>query len=387
MIKLVVFDFNGVLIADTQACMETDNHVLKTFGGKPVGLKVYRDTIIIPAVNFYSMHGCNKKELLKNSKKLGNVFHTFYEKRASKIRGRKYAKKVLKWLYRSDIDSVILSNHTVVGIEYQLKRLGIKEYIKKLLANTALDSTLKARNKQEKLIDYIKSNKFKKSEVAIIGDSPEEIEMGKSAGIKTIAITGGYYSASRLRKSNPDFLINNLNELIGVVKKINKLYKLLLDDMNSITIILGSASDKPIFDKCKTVLDEFGVKYNVHVASAHRTPEKIDEIVKNSESDVFIAIAGLSAALPGVIASKTTKPVIGVPVESKLDGLDALLSIVQMPPGVPVGAVGLDRGENAAILAIEILALNDDDLKLKLRVHRDKMREGVEKSNLEAKNW
>ena len=157
--------------------------------------------------------------------------------------------------------------------------------------------------------------------------------------------------------------------------------------MNSITIVLGSASDKPIFDKCKAVFSEFGVKYDVHIASAHRTPEKIDEIVKNSDSDVFIAIAGLSAALPGAIASKTTKPVIGVPVESKLDGLDALLSIVQMPPGVPVGAVGLDRGENAALLAVEILALNDDDLKLKLRVHRDKMRESVEKSNSEAKNW
>jgi 5-(carboxyamino)imidazole ribonucleotide mutase len=157
--------------------------------------------------------------------------------------------------------------------------------------------------------------------------------------------------------------------------------------MKSITVILGSASDKPIFDKCKSVLDEFGVKYHAFVASAHRTPEKIDEIVKNSDSDVFIAIAGMSAALPGAIASKTTKPVIGVPVESKLDGLDALLSIVQMPPGIPVGAVGLDRGENAALLAIEILSLYDDDLKLKLRVHRDKMREGVEKSNAEAKSW
>ena len=157
--------------------------------------------------------------------------------------------------------------------------------------------------------------------------------------------------------------------------------------MKTITVILGSASDKPIFDKCKSVFDEFGVKYHVFVASAHRTPEKIDEIVKTSESDVFIAIAGLSAALPGAIAAKTTKPVIGIPVESKLDGLDALLSIAQMPPGIPVGCVGIDRGENAALLAIEILALNDDNLKLKLRVHRDKMREGVEKSNLEAKNW
>ena len=157
--------------------------------------------------------------------------------------------------------------------------------------------------------------------------------------------------------------------------------------MSSVTIILGSASDKPIFDKCKTVFDEFGVSYDVHVASAHRTPEKVDEIVKNSESDVFIAIAGLSAALPGAIASKTTKPVLGVPVESKLDGLDALLSIVQMPPGIPVGCVGIDRGENAALLAIQILALQDEGLKSKLRNYREKMKESVRKADLEAKNW
>ena len=157
--------------------------------------------------------------------------------------------------------------------------------------------------------------------------------------------------------------------------------------MKSITVILGSGSDKPVFDKCKKIHDELGVEYDVHIASAHRTPEKIDKIVENSDSDVFIAIAGLSAALPGVIASKTTKPVIGVPVESKLNGLDALLSIVQMPPGIPVGCVGIDRGDNAAILAIEILSLGDNGLKSKLNKYREKMKEKVEKSDLEAKNW
>jgi len=157
--------------------------------------------------------------------------------------------------------------------------------------------------------------------------------------------------------------------------------------MKSVTVILGSASDKPIFDKCKAIFDEFEVKYNTHVASAHRTPERIDEIVKNSDSDVFIAIAGLSAALPGMIASKTTKPVIGIPVESKLDGLDALLSMVQMPPGIPVGVVGIDRGENAALLAIQILSLQDEELKAKLKNYREKMKESVRKADLEAKNW
>lgn len=157
--------------------------------------------------------------------------------------------------------------------------------------------------------------------------------------------------------------------------------------MSSITIILGSISDKAIFDTCKAVLDEFWMRYELKIASAHRTPEKVREIVKNSETDVFIAIAGLSAALPGLIAAETTKPVIGVPVESKLGGLDALLSIVQMPPGIPVASVGIDRGENAALLAIEILALKDEDLKIKLENYRKKMREKIEKDNEKAKNW
>lgn len=157
--------------------------------------------------------------------------------------------------------------------------------------------------------------------------------------------------------------------------------------MNSVTIILGSISDKLIFDKCRAVLDEFGVKYEVKIASAHRTPEKVREIVKNSNADVFVAIAGLSAALPGLIAAETTKPVIGVPVESKLGGLDALLSIVQMPPGIPVASVGIDRGENAALLAIEILALKDEDLKIKLENYRKKLKEKIEENNKEAQNW
>ncbi len=157
--------------------------------------------------------------------------------------------------------------------------------------------------------------------------------------------------------------------------------------MNSVTIILGSISDKAIFEKCKAIFDEFGVRYDVRIASAHRTPERVKEIVKNSDSDVFIAIAGLSAALPGAIAAETTKPVIGVPVEAKLDGLDALLSIVQMPPGIPVACVGIDRGKNAALLATEILALKDNDLRNKLGDYRRKMKEKIEKDNKEAELW
>ncbi|MHA1273231.1 MAG: 5-(carboxyamino)imidazole ribonucleotide mutase [Promethearchaeota archaeon] len=124
-----------------------------------------------------------------------------------------------------------------------------------------------------------------------------------------------------------------------------------------VSIIAGSLSDKDVYEKAEKVLKENNISYELKILSAHRDPKKLDEYIKSCKSLIFIAVAGLSAALPGVIASKTDKPVIGVPVSVKLGGLDALLSIVQMPPKVPVGCVGIDRGDNAAYLAIRILKL------------------------------
>ncbi|WP_297494411.1 5-(carboxyamino)imidazole ribonucleotide mutase [Thermococcus sp.] len=140
-----------------------------------------------------------------------------------------------------------------------------------------------------------------------------------------------------------------------------------------VLVVMGSKSDSHIAEKVTAVLDEFGVEYDVEVASAHRNPKKVEERAKKGY-DVFIAIAGLSAVLPGVIASHTVKPVIGVPVSAKLGGIDALLSIVQLPPGVPVATVGIDNGKNAALLAIEILALKNENLRKKLEKYREKMR-------------
>jgi 5-(carboxyamino)imidazole ribonucleotide mutase len=137
-----------------------------------------------------------------------------------------------------------------------------------------------------------------------------------------------------------------------------------------ITVIAGSESDKDLVEKVEAVLKEFGVEYESKVASAHRTPDKLKEIVKNSDCEVFIGVAGLSAALPGAIASHTTKPVIGLPRGVKLDGLDSFLSMSQMPPGVPVATVGVDNAKNAAFLALEILAVKDENLKNKLKEYR-----------------
>jgi 5-(carboxyamino)imidazole ribonucleotide mutase len=125
--------------------------------------------------------------------------------------------------------------------------------------------------------------------------------------------------------------------------------------MVDIAVISGSRSDQSIVDKVLRILEEKEASFEHKVLSAHRNPRELEDYILATDARVFVAVAGLSAALPGVIASKTARPVIGVPVSAKLGGLDALLSIVQMPPGVPVACVGIDNGENAALLALRIL--------------------------------
>jgi 5-(carboxyamino)imidazole ribonucleotide mutase len=143
--------------------------------------------------------------------------------------------------------------------------------------------------------------------------------------------------------------------------------------MPKVAVIIGSKSDEATGTQIVGLLKEYGVECDLRVISAHRNPEELDEFVKASDAEVFIAVAGLSAALPGVIASKTVRPVIGMPREVKLNGLDALLSMVQMPPGVPVATVGVENWKNAALLAVEILALKHTALLGKLKDGRGKL--------------
>jgi len=151
----------------------------------------------------------------------------------------------------------------------------------------------------------------------------------------------------------------------------------------SVQIVLGSKSDMKVAEKAVAVLKELNVRYKLNIASAHRTPELVDKLVAEADADVFIAIAGLSAALPGVIAARTTRPVIGVPVSGTVN-LDAILSVVQMPPGIPVAGVGLDRGDNAALLAAEIIALKDENVAKALVKYRQKLRDKVIKDSKEV---
>ena len=146
--------------------------------------------------------------------------------------------------------------------------------------------------------------------------------------------------------------------------------------MVSVTIVMGSKSDLKVGEKCSGVLKELNISHEIRVCSAHRTPERLVELVNGSEAKVFVAIAGVSAALPGAVAALTTRPVIGVPVSGKVN-LDSILSIVQMPPGIPVAAVGLDRGENAGLLAASIIALSDPGVLSALDGYRERMRARV----------
>ena len=149
---------------------------------------------------------------------------------------------------------------------------------------------------------------------------------------------------------------------------------------------MGSTGDLPVMEKACKLLDEMQVPFEVHALSAHRTPEDVESFAKDAEPrgiKVIIAAAGMSAALPGVIAAQTPLPVIGVPIKGMLDGLDALLSIVQMPPGIPVATVGVNAAQNAAILAVRMLAINDEELADRLWDYSDALSEKVEKANKE----
>lgn len=150
-----------------------------------------------------------------------------------------------------------------------------------------------------------------------------------------------------------------------------------------VKIILGSKSDLEIGKKATGVLDDLNIDYQMTVSSAHRTPDRTKELVEVSDAEVFIAVAGLAAALPGVVAAHTDKPVIGVPVSGRMN-LDSLLSIVQMPPGVPVATVGMNRGDNAAILAAEILANSHDDISERLRGYKENRKQKVFKDAQEV---
>ena len=151
-----------------------------------------------------------------------------------------------------------------------------------------------------------------------------------------------------------------------------------------VSIIMGSTSDLPILEKAASLLNEFQIPFEMNALSAHRTPKEVEQFATQANArgiKVIIAAAGMAAHLPGVIASMTTLPVIGVPIDASLDGMDALLAIVQMPPGIPVATVGINASMNAALLAVQILATGDESLQTKLMDYKEGLKKKIVKAN------
>jgi len=151
-----------------------------------------------------------------------------------------------------------------------------------------------------------------------------------------------------------------------------------------VSIIMGSTSDLPVMEKAAKILDEFKIPFEINALSAHRTPEEVEKFAKSAKDngiEVIIAGAGMAAHLPGVIAAMTSLPVIGVPINATLDGMDSLLAIVQMPPGIPVATVGINGAQNAGILAAQILATGDDNLKQVLIDYKENLKSKIVKAN------
>lgn len=149
---------------------------------------------------------------------------------------------------------------------------------------------------------------------------------------------------------------------------------------------MGSTSDLPVMEKAAAFLDEMQIPFEMNALSAHRTPEAVEEFAKQASGrgiKVIIAAAGMAAALPGVIAASSDVPVIGVPIKGMLDGLDAMLSIIQMPPGIPVATVGVNGALNAAILAGQMLALSDKELATRMAAYKSGLKNKIEKANQE----
>jgi 5-(carboxyamino)imidazole ribonucleotide mutase len=156
-----------------------------------------------------------------------------------------------------------------------------------------------------------------------------------------------------------------------------------------VSIIMGSTSDLPVMEKAAEILNNFRIPFEMNALSAHRTPEEVEKFAKNAEArgiKVIIAAAGMAAHLPGVIASMTPVPVIGVPIKASLEGLDSIFSILQMPPGIPVATVGVNASQNAGILAAQIIATGDKEIMAAVVKYKESLKKKIVEANEELKN-
>ncbi len=224
MIKLIAFDWNGTLLSDTAITLRSENAALKAVGRKPITLLQFRRAFDIPITKYWKNLGMTESFFKKHLLTIEDVFHSIYEKNVNAARTRSGVKGVLKFLQEQNITRVIYSNHNIPNIRRHLVRLGLENLFDQILANQKAGENAQvfARHKEHLLNEYIKRHKFKPHEVISVGDTEEEIQIGKAYGYYTAAITGGYNTTARLVQHHPDYLIHNMGELVKIVKNLNK---------------------------------------------------------------------------------------------------------------------------------------------------------------------
>ncbi|OGE81109.1 MAG: hypothetical protein A3H72_00120 [Candidatus Doudnabacteria bacterium RIFCSPLOWO2_02_FULL_48_8] len=224
MIKLVAFDWNGTILSDAAAVSRADSATAKHFGFSGGTIEEYRATFTIPIRNYWIARGFDLKFFDRNAEKIHKYFLNQYEPLEDVCRSRAGTRPILAWLRKMRIKSVIYSNHIIPHIEKQLWRLELHGYVDKIMARPTSDdhSHMHNRFKQLKLYDYVKKFKLKPKEVLLVGDTVEEIENAKYYGYYSVALTGGHNSTVRLRAVNPDFLIDNLNELKVIIPGLSR---------------------------------------------------------------------------------------------------------------------------------------------------------------------
>lgn len=222
MIKLIAFDWNGTLLSDTNTCLKAENKAFSLVSFPQISLLKFKKHFDIPITKFWQALGLNENFFRKNFFIINKEFHKTYEQLANHTRTRSNVKNILQYLEKEKIASVIYSNHNYPNIKRQLIRLKIDKYIKQILARQPNDhSQIFKRYKAEMLHEYLLSKKIKPRQVISVGDTEEEIQIGKEYGYHTVAITGGYNTEARLKKLKPDFLIHNMLELKKIITKLN----------------------------------------------------------------------------------------------------------------------------------------------------------------------
>ncbi|MFP4313720.1 MAG: HAD family hydrolase [Alphaproteobacteria bacterium] len=216
--KLIVFDWNGTILADTLACWKASNECLQFFDVEPISLERYRETCHFPVIHFYKRNGACVDSVLAKREEANEIFYSAYTSLAKNARTRSGLRALLKWLDERGYDRTILSNYVTPEIEKQLERLKIDHYFSHVCGNGNGHTVLEQTTKPKRLSDYMLKRGYHAENTWLIGDSIEEPEIAHKLGLKCISLSGGYFSTRRLKGANPHFLVHNMKDVIEILK-------------------------------------------------------------------------------------------------------------------------------------------------------------------------